>query len=170
MPFEGVLRQADIFQGLSPTQIEKVSSICEEKRFGVGEIVFEEKSTSDELYVIAQGEVEILFDPALVSDRSHTPTQPTTIVTLRRGQSFGEIALVDQGLRSATARSASYETRLIIIPRSQLMLICDTDPTLGYRLMNNLAADLALKIRNSGMMIREKLLYSQMGFESSGKD
>jgi CRP-like cAMP-binding protein len=160
MSFAGVLEQADIFQGMTSEQINKIAAVCEEKRFSVAEIIFEEKSTSDELYVIARGEVEILYDPSLVSDRPDTPTKPTTITTLRRGQSFGEIALVDQGLRSASARSASHETLLIVIPRPKLMQICDADPLLGYRLMHNLAADLALKIRNSGMMIREKLLYS----------
>lgn len=159
----GILKQADIFYEFTPTQLELVDSICEEKRFGIGEIVFEENSGSDELYVIARGEVEILIDPALVSDRPDTPSNPTTIATLRRGQSFGEIALVDQGLRSATARSASHDTRLIVIPRRKLMMLCDSDPTLGYRLMRNLAADLALKIRNTDLKIREELLYSNRG-------
>ena len=157
----GMLKQADIFHGLSEVQIERVASICTEKCFGVAEIIFEEKSAGDELYVIARGEVEILFDPSLVSDREHAPSRPQTIATLRRGQSFGEIALVDQGLRSASARSASHQTHLIVIPRLKLLEICENDPVFGYRLMHNLAADLALKIRNSGMMMREKMLYSQ---------
>jgi CRP/FNR family cyclic AMP-dependent transcriptional regulator len=157
----GMLKQADIFHGLSEVQIERVASICTEKRFGVAEIIFEEKSAGDELYIIARGEVEILFDPSLVSDREHALSHPQTIATLRRGQSFGEIALVDQGLRSASARSASHQTHLIVIPRLKLLEICENDPVFGYRLMHNLAADLALKIRNSGMMMREKMLYSQ---------
>jgi hypothetical protein len=48
-----------------------------------------------------------------------------------------------------------------------LIRICDDDPVLGYRLMYNLAADLALKIRGSGLMIREKLLYSSGGTTST---
>jgi CRP-like cAMP-binding protein len=167
MSHAGMLRQADIFQDLTPEQIERIASICEEKRYSVGEMVFEEKSSSDELYIIARGQVEILIDPALVSDRPDAPSRPTTIAILRRGQSFGEMALVDRGVRSASARCASPETRLIIIPREELIRICDDDPVLGYRLMYNLAADLALKIRGSGLMIREKLLYSSRGTAST---
>jgi CRP/FNR family cyclic AMP-dependent transcriptional regulator len=167
MSHAGMLKQADIFQDFTPEQIEQIASICEEKRYNVGELVFEEKSSSDELYIIARGQVEILVDPALVSDRPDAPSRPTTIAILRRGQSFGEMALVDRGLRSASARSASSETCLIIIPRKELILICDEDPMLGYRLMYNLAADLALKIRGSGLMIREKLLYSSREESSS---
>jgi hypothetical protein len=41
------------------------------------------------------------------------------------------------------------------------MMLCETYPQLGYRLMYNLAADLAMKIRNNGLQIREQLLYQQ---------
>jgi CRP/FNR family cyclic AMP-dependent transcriptional regulator len=167
MSHAGMLREADIFQDLTTEQIERIASICEEKHYNVGELVFEETSSSDELYIITRGQVEILVDPALVSDRPDAPSRPTTIAILRRGQSFGEMALVDRGVRSASARSASSETSLIIIPRKDLIQICDDDPMLGYRLMYNLAADLALKIRGSGLMIRENLLYSRREDSSS---
>jgi CRP-like cAMP-binding protein len=156
-----VLQQADIFVDLTPAQLEMIASICQERSFRVGDMIFEENSASDELYVIATGEVEILVDPSLVSDRPDSPTHPTTIATLRRGQSFGEIALVDQGIRSASARSAGHETRLLVIPRNDLMRLCESDPDLGFRLMRNLAADLSIKIRNTDLKIREELLYSQ---------
>lgn len=159
MSYQGILKQTDIFYEFSPEQIEQIEAICNEKAFGMGQMIFEENTTGDELYIIAQGEVEILIDPALVSDRPDTPSHPTTITTLRRGQSFGEIALVDQGIRSAGARSASTETRLLIITREDLTSLCDRDPALGYRLMRNLATDLAMKIRNTDLLMREKLLY-----------
>lgn len=161
MTIAGVLNQADIFYDFTPDQLKLVSSICLEKHFGLGQIIFQENSASDELYLIARGEVEILIDPALVSDRLDAPSQPTTIATLRRGQSFGEVALVDQGLRSASARSAHQDTSLLIIPQGKLMALCEADTELGYRLMKNLAADLALKIRNTDLKIREKLLYAR---------
>lgn len=159
MSFANILKQADIFIDLSPTQLELIAAICDERRINTGDIVFEENSPSDELYIIAQGEIEIQVDPSLVADDSARPMGPVTIATLRRGQSFGEVALVDQGLRSATAKCAHHNTQLLIIPRLKLMTLCDTYPQLGYRLMRNLAADLALKIRNTDMRIREELLY-----------
>jgi CRP-like cAMP-binding protein len=84
-----------------------------------------------------------------------------TIATLRRGQCFGEVALVDEGLRSATARCSANNTQLFIIPRDKLVALCDTYPQLGYKLMRNLAADLALKIRSTDLRIREELLYAR---------
>ena len=159
MNFANYLKQTDIFFELTPTQLELVASLCEERRLNTSDIVFEENSPSDELYIIAQGEIEIQVDPSMVADDTARLVGPVTIATLRRGQSFGEISLVDQGLRSATARCAQHGTQLLVIPRDKLMSLCDTYPQLGYRLMRNLAADLALKIRNTDMRIREELLY-----------
>lgn len=160
MSLRTILNQADIFHELSNDQLDRMSEICIEKEYALGELIFEENAASDELYIIARGEVEIVVDPALVSDRPSNASRPATIAKLRRGQSFGEVALVDQGLRSAAARSATADTHLIIVPRKLLMQQIEEDPAFGYILMRNLAADLALKIRNSSLMIREKLLYS----------
>src|SRR3989304_3157354 len=121
MPFANILKQADIFFELTPTQLELVASLCQERRLNTGDIIFEENTPSDELYVIAQGEIEIQVDPSMVGDSSTRPMGPVTIATLRRGQSFGEVALVDQGLRSATARCAQHNTHLLILPRDKLM-------------------------------------------------
>ena len=66
---------------------------------------------------------------------------------------------MDEGLRSASACASQKDTRLLIIPRDKLIMLCDTYPQLGYRLMYNLAADLAMKISNTDLRIREQLLY-----------
>ena len=161
MSFANSLKQADIFFELTPTQLEMVAALCQERRCNAGEVIFEENAASDELYIIAQGDIDIQVDPALVGGDDVKSPGPITIATLRRGQSFGEVALVDQGLRSASARCASNSTRLLVIPRDKLILLCDTYPQLGYRLMRNLAADLCLKIRGTDLRIREELLYGQ---------
>ena len=152
-----ILKQVDIFDGMSTAQLELISACCQAKSFSAGEMILPEGASSDELYVIVQGEVEILVNPALVSDQSEQ-LEPVAIATLERGQSFGEMALVDQGMRSASAR-AKQDTRLLILPREQLIRLCEAHPRLGYRLMYNLAADLAFKMRNSGLLIREEMLH-----------
>jgi CRP/FNR family cyclic AMP-dependent transcriptional regulator len=152
------LRHADIFDKLTPAQLAEVAKICQPKSYSTGEVIFQEGSHSDELYIIAEGEVDILLDPALVSDHLHPIQAPITIATLRQGQCFGEFALVDQGSRSATARAAVDHTQLLMISSQQLNDLCDTHAEIGYRLMRNLAADLALKLRNTDLFVREQLL------------
>jgi CRP/FNR family cyclic AMP-dependent transcriptional regulator len=143
------LKQADIFFQLTPTQLEMVANIGQERTYAAREVVVDEGAASNELYIVIQGEADVLVNPALVGGPESRKSE-VTIATLRRGQSFGEVALVDEGLRSAT--------RLLVIPRDKLLMLCETYPQLGYRLMYNLAADLAMKIRNTDLRIRESLL------------
>lgn len=157
--YVNILRQADIFYDLSEPQLEMVAGLCTEITPKAGEIIFEENSASNELYVIASGEVDIQVSPVPFQRTGDTSSQAVTIVTLRRGQTFGEIALVDEGLRSASARCASKRTRLLVIPRDRLIRLCDSYTDLGYRLMRNIAADLAFKIRGTDMTIRDQLLW-----------
>jgi CRP/FNR family transcriptional regulator, cyclic AMP receptor protein len=154
------LKQADIFYQLTPTQLEMVANLCIEQTFTQGAIIVAEGASSKDLYIISQGEVDILVNPALVG-RQDSSQEPVTIATLRRGQSFGEVALVDEGLRSATVRAARKETKLLVLSRDKLLMLCETYPQLGYHLMYNLAADLAMKIRNTDLRIRETLLYGK---------
>jgi CRP-like cAMP-binding protein len=152
------LRQADIFYEFTLTQLELIASVCTERAYNTGEVIFEEQTSGSELYVIIEGEVEIQVDPSLIGKPASR--EPQTIAILRRGQSFGEVALVDEGLRSARARAAEVDTRVLIIPRDKLMLMCDSYPHMGYRLMRNLAADLAMKIRNTDLQVREYLTWT----------
>jgi CRP-like cAMP-binding protein len=158
MTITSVLKQADIFYELTNTQLELVASICQEQVFQQDDLVFAENTPGNALYIIAEGEIDIQVDPALIGGSTTLGLQ--TIATLRRGQSFGEVALVDEGVRSAAARCTQPNTRLMIIPREKLMLLCDTYPQLGYRLMRNLAADLAMKIRNTDLQVREHLIWA----------
>ena len=153
-----ILHQADIFDELTSTQLELVSSITDERHYQAGDVIFEENTPGNELYVIASGEVEIQVDPAMIGDESDKGA--FTIATFRRGQSFGEVSLVDEGLRSASARCTQQDTHLVVIPRDKLMLLCDTYPMLGYKLMRNLAADLAMKIRHTDLQVREQLTWT----------
>lgn len=87
----------------------------------------------------------------------HVPpgSEEVRLTELRQGQVTGEVALVDQGTRSATVRVNRDDTYLLKISRQRLMLLCDTYPELGYKLMKNLAADLAFKIRNTDLTVRQ---------------
>ena len=136
-----------------------VANLCQEVVFQAGETIFKENSGSKELYVIAQGEVEISINPAQINSQDKEVQGESAIATLRRGQSFGEVALVDEGLRSASARATQKNTRLLVISRDKLIMLCETYSQLGYRLMYNLAADLAMKIRNTDLRIQKQLLY-----------
>ena len=55
--FGNILKQADIFDQFTQSQIDLVAVICKEKSYADGEIIVREGANSDDLYVIADGEV-----------------------------------------------------------------------------------------------------------------
>ncbi|MCB0153549.1 MAG: cyclic nucleotide-binding domain-containing protein [Anaerolineae bacterium] len=153
-----VLEQIDIFVDLSTDQLQLIDAITEEQSYKQGEVIFEENSPSREFCIILDGEVEIQVDPDTIGDSREDNYQPTTIAVLRRGQSFGEVAIVDPGVRSASARCGSENCKLLVINRDKFLDLLEDDFQMGYVVMRNFAADLALKIRQTNMMVRESLM------------
>ena len=162
-----ILSVTDIFDTFTETQLELVASLCAPNIYQTGDIPLRENDQSTELYVIARGGVEVMMNPTVVS--SDVNQKEIVVLTeLRQGQVFGEVALVDQGMRSATIRVSQDNTLLLLIDRQRLMQVCDTYPDLGYKLMKNLAADLAFKIRNTDLTIRQyQLMLSQSKIDAS---
>ncbi len=155
-----VLEQVDIFEELNPAQLARIDGICREKTFGQGEVIFEESTLGQEFFIIMDGMVEIQVDPDMIGDGTNTH-QPSTIAVLRRGQSFGEVAIVDPGVRSASAKCSSDSCRLLVIDREDFLKLLREDCGMGFVVMRNFAADLALKIRQTNLMVRESLMYSR---------
>lgn len=161
MPSLHTLQDADIFYGLEPEHLARIEAVCTEIALPKGTLVFAENSPGDEMYVVTSGAVEIQVDPAMLG--VEIDARPTTIATLRTGQVFGEIVLVDQGLRSASAKVAEDNTHLLSIKRADLISLCEQDHELGYLLMRNIAEELAFKIRGTDLMVREQLLWRPNG-------
>jgi CRP/FNR family cyclic AMP-dependent transcriptional regulator len=152
-----ILQQVDIFEDLTQSQLKIIDQICVEKSYNQGEVIFEENSPSKEFYIIMDGQVEIQIDPDTIGDGTDA-YQPSTIAVLRRGQSFGEVTIVDPAVRSASARCGSETCRLLVIDRQDFLNILESDFQMGFVVMRNFAADLALKIRQTNLMVRESLM------------
>lgn len=157
MSYTYVLEQVDIFQELTTEQLALVNQICTEQSFNEGELIFEENSPSRVFYIIMDGEVQIQVDPDTIGSGSDK-YEPSTIAVLRRGQSFGEVAIVDPGLRSASARCGSKSCKLLVIDRDDFLDLLTNDYQVGFIVMRNFAADLALKIRQTNLLVRESLM------------
>src|SRR4026208_161390 len=90
--------------------------------FDVDDVMFEEGSTGRELFVVLDGQVEI----AKVNGASKT-----VIITLGKGEFFGEMAVIDGSSRSATAIAAAAHTRVMRINHARLVLLGHQPPALA---------------------------------------
>jgi CRP-like cAMP-binding protein len=95
------------------------------------------------MYIIASGQVEILKRDAYGDLH--------TALFLGEGQIFGELALLDQGLRTATVIASDDPTIVFALKRETFESVCRSDTALGYQLMRNLALDLAFKLRHHNL-------------------
>jgi CRP-like cAMP-binding protein len=147
------LRRSELFAGLTEAQIERIAAISQAVTYDAGGTVIHEGDPSDEMYVISDGMVEVLVSSGQIPDVPGAP-QMTTIVRLGQGQFFGEMALVDQGVRSATIRCIEDGTTLHVIPRESFWHLCETDLQIGFVVMRNIAADLSFKLRHRNLQTR----------------
>ncbi|HYO89474.1 MAG TPA: cyclic nucleotide-binding domain-containing protein [Candidatus Limnocylindrales bacterium] len=136
-------KQAGIFQEDTRTQHHLLTSITDEcvDRFGEG--VCKEQSCGTELVVIAHGTVATQIR---MGGASRSASQ--TIATLAEGESFGDVALPDSGIRSARAACREKNT-LLVIHRDPPNVLCENYPALGTKLTRNLAASLVVKTRTT---------------------
>jgi CRP-like cAMP-binding protein len=148
---EALLREVDLFNGLSDEQLKKVGAVCHEVTFEDGDVILKENEQSKEMYIIAEGEVEIVLGVDAATYPFPTSDGQVLIVRLGEGQIFGEMALVDQGLRSATVRCSATPTRLLIVRRDEFMALCEADTHLGFVVMRNVAADVCFKLRSHNL-------------------
>jgi len=139
-----VLRGVMLFAGLSDEELEAVAAICNERRLQRGEVIAEQGAPGDEFYVVTDGFLEISIggDEALSQ----------VLVNLGKGQIIGEMALIDQGPRSATVRAVS-EAAVQVIRREDFEALCERNTRIGYRVMKDIAADLSFKLRHRNMAI-----------------
>ena len=102
--------------------------------FDVGDVIFEEGSTGRELYVVLDGEVEIakLGDGTKIGDK-------TVIVTLGKGEFFGEMAVIDGSSRSASAIAATPNTRVMRINHARFVYLVSQQPAFALMIMDALS-------------------------------
>lgn len=160
-----ILATTEIFDNFNDAQLTLVAALCTPVTYNQGHVLLNENDQSDEMYVIGRGGVEVLVNPGAVgapgAAGDHERMEPVVLTELRQGQVVGEVALVDQGVRSATIRVSRDDTLLLRLRRDQLMRLCETYPVLGYKLMRNLASELATKIRNTDWLVRQYQLRLQ---------
>jgi NADH dehydrogenase len=105
---------------LAQTRVASESGI-RNQHFEPGDIVFQQGDLGNSVYVIEAGECEALRE--CEGERQH-------LATLRRGEYFGEMALLSNRTRNATIRARSA-TDVLIIPKTDFNKLRQSVPAFG---------------------------------------
>jgi len=95
------LQSSSLFLDLHADEIALLAELCQDVSFDAGEVIFRELDQGDSLYIIEDGEVEVLQEP------EEPGKPPQVIATLGRGEFFGEMSMLERSTRSATIRTRS---------------------------------------------------------------
>jgi len=91
-----ILKEVALFQGLAFEHLVALACACGVARLAAGQDVLREGEVGDALYVVMDGGVSIYRGAV---------ERPVQLAVLRRGDVFGEMALLDASPRSASART-----------------------------------------------------------------
>lgn len=128
-----VLRSCALFKDLDDAALAMVGRLLRPRRLRHNEVIFHADDPGISLFVVESGSVKIVLD---------SPDGDEAIIaTLRRGDFFGELSVLDAAERSATA-IALEPTELWSLDRAQLLDLIDTQPPLRLALLTWLTAEL----------------------------
>jgi len=148
MDLKAIVQRIELFQGLNDKQIEQIIDIGREHTYAKDAEVFSQGSAGEAMYIIGTGQVEIQIDAG--GGKTFSP------VYLGSGQVFGEMALVDQGTRSASVVVVEDDTTIYRLPAEDLTALCASDTAIGYIIMRNLAQDISFKLRHQNLLATNK--------------
>jgi CRP-like cAMP-binding protein len=132
-----LLEKVPLFAGLSRRQLGKLLVKLFEKAYQPGEIIFLEGEPAKALFIVLHGRVSILH----AGKEGEEP-----VATLTPGAYFGELALIDDLPRSATARADEHVT-LLILYKSHFDDLIEGHSAIAIRVMGNLLKALAGYVR-----------------------
>ncbi|MCD6100236.1 MAG: cyclic nucleotide-binding domain-containing protein [Candidatus Marinimicrobia bacterium] len=149
------LRNFSIFSELELEEIELFYSVMKIIQFEEGEIILREGEVGHSVLLLLDGGVEVSQALTLKRDDSDMDTREKGLIKLnsRMYPFFGEMCLfAKDDKRSATVRA---ETRCIIgrITKTDFYKICDANPSIGYKVMRNIATVLSDRLRQANMNI-----------------
>lgn len=132
------LRDFEFFSGFPDGAIEKLSVTITEKSFHPGEKIFSMGDKSDQIYFVRKGAVKIGLP--LTGGMSHH------LLTLSRGDFFGEMSFLDKGTRSADAIAVD-DVMLYILSRKQFEKINESHPEIAGIFFERLASAISQRLR-----------------------
>ena len=105
------------------------------EEFKTGETIFEAGSPATSMYVVQEGEVEIIVNERVVENAGP-------------GDLFGEMALIDRKTRSATVK-AKTDCRVVPVDEKRFMFLVQQTPFFALHVMKVMAA----RIRNMDALL-----------------
>ena len=118
------------FEGLSQNELRIVEQMLHQRQYKKGETVFNEGEPGAGMYIVKSGEVGIT--------RKMDNGAELALALVKECGFFGELALLDEIPRSASAKAVA-DTVLFAFSKPSLESLCRRNPRLGIKILSNLS-------------------------------
>ncbi len=144
-----ILDNVIIFSSLTEEEKEKILSIAEERKFRAEDKIFNEGDAGDGFYVIKNGRVRIsIFLPDVGEE---------LLSLLKEGNHFGEMAIIEDKPRSASA-IADTETTCIFFNKEKFISIMKEDKNIENKILWEFVKEFSFRLRKTDKKLKEILL------------
>jgi len=117
------------FRALTEDQRQAVAQLAREECFYPGHILFQDEKPGTHLYMLATGEVEVLYNVG--------EDNPTHVDALGEGEILGCSSLIDPYVYSSTARCLS-EIETLVLDAEELRKLMEKDCQIGYSIQKHI--------------------------------
>ncbi len=142
------LAESPLFKGLAQKEIELLGAVFTERRVAEGKTVFIENMPGESLYLVKEGTVRI--------SQMLAEGDEQILVVLGTGDVFGEMAIVDSGPRSSSARIAE-DAILYSLSTRDFEKLAASNPRLGMQLLLNIVRIFTGRLRSAKRDYRKML-------------
>ena len=153
------LQNIPLFRDLTAKELRILEKVVHVRTYGAGDSVFVETEPGAGMYIIRTGRVDIVLN--------YKKETPIVLAELAAGDFFGEMALLGDNSRSATAL-ARERSELIGFFHSDLIEITNIHPAMGAKISLGLAKTLAERLRFTNSQLRN--MWEIRGLDERGNN
>ena len=144
-PITAILKNVPIFRDLKTSEIREIERLIHWRHFKPGEVVFWEGEPGMGMYIIQHGEVGIY--------QGRETRHEEELANLRDGDFFGEMALLSEAPRSATAVAVT-DCEILGIFRPELLNLFEVKPRFAVKILLKLAEMMSWRLRNTNQELQ----------------
>lgn len=134
------IENLSIFKGLTDDELKAIAEIITPDIIPAGKQIFEEgEVTCPCVYIIQKGKVDV--------QKRNKDGDLLTLSVQREGSFFGELSFIDNKPHSATLTTASEESVILKIDRSDFEKLVLRYPAAGYKVLMNITQDISSLVR-----------------------
>ncbi|OGW37240.1 MAG: hypothetical protein A2Y97_11655 [Nitrospirae bacterium RBG_13_39_12] len=140
---DNILLKIPIFQDITNRELKRIKRILHQREYKKNEVIFNQGDIGLGMYIIVEGIVEIVCGP-----------ERQALAELKSGDFFGELALLDESPRSATAVTKA-PCEMLCFFKPELLDLVKRDPKLGGKILFKLAWTIGERLKRTNEQVKE---------------